>query len=86
MYIVELSFDGSPERLELRPAHREKLAALHAKGTCPMAGPFPDQSGAALIFDVDTEAEVDAILDDDPYYRAKGVTVVRKQPWSPLPL
>lgn len=86
MYIVELAFDGSPDRLELRPAHRQKLTDLRAKGTLVQAGPFPDESGAVLIFDLPDEAAVDETMSDDPYYRAKGVTVVRKQPWNPLPL
>ncbi|MGH8876476.1 MAG: YciI family protein [Stackebrandtia sp.] len=86
MYLVELSFDGDPDRLALRPAHREKLADLHARGIVPMAGPFPDESGAVLVFDVADEAELDTVMADDPYYRAKGVTITRKQPWKPLPL
>lgn len=86
MYLVELAFDGSPDRLELRPEHRAKLTALHAAGTIVLAGPFPDESGAMLVFDLPDEAAVDAVLADDPYYAAKGVTVVRKQPWNPLPL
>lgn len=86
MYIVELSFDGNPARLDLRPAHRQKLSALHAAGSLVLAGPFPDQSGAVLIFDLPDEAAVDKVMADDPYYRADGVTIVRKQPWEPLPL
>ena len=86
MFLVELSFDDRPDRLELRPAHREKLSALHARGIVPLAGPYPDGSGAMLVFDVADEAEVDRILADDPYYSAAGVTIVRKQPWDTLPL
>ena len=51
-----------------------------------MAGPFPDQSGAVIVYDVDTLDELDALLEQDPYYRAPGVTIVRKQPWSLLDL
>ena len=82
--VVELRFGPEPERLALRPAHREKLAALHAEGRLVMAGPFADESGALLVFDVASEEALDAVLADDPYYAAPGTTVVRRQPWTPL--
>lgn len=81
MYVVELAFDGNPARLELRPAHREKLTALHAAGTVRMAGPYADDSGALLVFDVPDEEALDAILADDPYYVADGVRIVRRTEW-----
>jgi uncharacterized protein YciI len=84
MYVVELRFGPEPERLALRPAHRERLAALHAAGTVVMAGPFADESGALLVFDVDSEEALDAVLADDPYYAAPGNTIVRRQEWTPL--
>ncbi|MFG2979773.1 LuxR C-terminal-related transcriptional regulator [Streptomyces sp. NPDC048258] len=42
MWIVELAFTQGPERLAARPAHREKLTALHEKGLLRMAGPLAD--------------------------------------------
>jgi uncharacterized protein len=84
MFVVELTFTDDPARLAARPAHRELLRQLHADGVLLMAGPFPDDSGALLIFDVDDAAELDRILDQDPYYTTPGVTVSRRQPWSPI--
>jgi uncharacterized protein len=84
MYLVELAFDGSPERLALRPAHRELLQQLRDAGQLVMAGPFVDESGAVLIFDVASAAEVASLMAEDPYYRASGVTVVRTQEWRPV--
>ncbi|MEV4510016.1 YciI family protein [Dactylosporangium sp. NPDC049525] len=83
MFLLELAFDGSPDRLAVRPAHRERLQAHHAAGRLILAGPYPDETGALLVFDVTAE-EFEAIIDDDPYYRAPGVTVVRRQEWNPL--
>ncbi|MEV6967626.1 YciI family protein [Hamadaea sp. NPDC051192] len=83
MHVIELSFDGNPDRLAARPAHREYLAALHAEGVVVASGPFPDDSGALLIFDVD-RARVDQIIAEDAYYRAPGVTVVSVREWSPI--
>jgi uncharacterized protein YciI len=84
MFVLELSFDGNPERLQHRPAHREVLTSLKERGSVVMAGPFPDDSGALLIFDVESEAECQALIDADPYYRAPGVTIVGVREWSPV--
>ena len=83
MQVVELAFDGDPRRLDARPAHREQLVELHERGTLVMAGPWPDESGALLVFDAD-EAGVEEILAADPYYRAPGVAVVSVRSWAPL--
>ncbi|GIF64651.1 hypothetical protein Ais01nite_26860 [Asanoa ishikariensis] len=84
MYLLELAFDGNPERLEHRPAHREVLAALKERGKVAMAGPYADESGALLIFDVATEEEFEALVAADPYYRAPGVTIAAKRLWNPV--
>ena len=82
MYVVELAFDGNPARLALRPAHRDKLTALHAAGKVRLAGPYADESGALLVFDVPDEEALDAIIADDPYYAADGVRIVRRTQWN----
>ncbi len=84
MFVVELTFDGNPERLAARPAHRERLTRLHGEGTILAAGPFPDDSGALLIFDVPDEDELDRVLSEDPYYQAPGVAITRRQQWDPI--
>lgn len=84
MFVVELAFGGDEERLAARPAHRERLQRLREDGALRMAGPFADDSGALLIFDVPDEATLEGILADDPYYGTPGVTVVSRQQWSPI--
>jgi uncharacterized protein YciI len=84
MYVVELSFTDAPRRLAARPAHRERLQGLHSDGVVKMAGPYPDDSGAMLVFDVADAAALDELLAADPYYRTEGVTVVRTQAWAPF--
>jgi uncharacterized protein YciI len=84
MFMLELSFDDNPERLKHRPAHRELLAGLKERGLVAMAGPYADESGALLIFDVATADELEAIVESDPYYRAPGVTVAAKREWNPV--
>ena len=82
MFAVEVEFSGDPARLELRPEHRSRLAALHDAGKVRLAGPWADESGALLVLDVPDEAAVHEILDDDPYYRASGVTIRRIVEWN----
>lgn len=84
MFAVQLAFSDDPARLELRAAHRERLAGLAADGHLLAAGPWSDDSGALLVFVVSSREELDAILAADPYYSAPGVTVSSVREWSPV--
>ena len=84
MFVVELAFDATPERMQARPAHRERLQTLRAQGRLVMAGPYADDSGALLVFDVAALDELQQLLDEDPYYRTAGVTVLRRTEWTPI--
>lgn len=84
MWMVELAFTDDPERIAARPAHRERLRALHAEGIVRMAGPWADDSGAVIVVDVDDRAAVDTMMADDPYFRTGGVTVVGVRHWKPF--
>jgi uncharacterized protein YciI len=84
MYAVHLAFSDDISRLALRPAHRENLAGLAADGRLLGAGPWSDDSGALLVFVVDSRAELDAIMAADPYYSAPGVTVTSVEEWNPV--
>ncbi len=81
MICVELTFSDDPSRLELRPQHRDQLAALHAAGDLVMAGPWADETGALLVFSCD-RASVDRVLAEDPYYSAPGVGVASIRDWK----
>ncbi|MEV7520635.1 YciI family protein [Streptomyces sp. NPDC091371] len=83
MIILELAFTAFPERLAARPAHRAVLARLHEEGRLLAAGPWADDSGALLVFDAD-RAEVERIVDADPYYRTRGVRVAGLREWAPV--
>jgi uncharacterized protein len=83
MCIVELAFTASSERLAARPAHRAVLARLHHEGSVVAAGPWTDDTGAMLIFDVPRE-ELGRILDADPYYHVAGVEIARILEWTPI--
>ena len=83
MYVLELAFGDDEERLTARPAHRERLARLHAEGRLALAGPWADDSGALLVFRTD-EPGLREIIAADPYYTTPGVTIVSSRLWQPL--
>lgn len=83
-FAVQLRFTDTDRRLQVRPAHREYLTALKAAGKLVAAGPFADQTGALLVYDVADEAELRAILADDPYTPADVYEIVTLQEWQPL--
>jgi uncharacterized protein YciI len=84
MYAVQLAFSDDPARLELRPAHRERLASLVADGRLLAAGPWSDDSGALLVFLVDSRDELDEVMGADGYYTAPGVSVAGIHEWNPV--
>lgn len=83
MIVLELAFTEAPQRLAARPAHRQRLVELHARGTLVMAGPWADDSGALLVFDAN-RSEVDELMAQDPYYTTEGVRVVGLREWRPI--
>jgi len=84
MWIVELSFTATPERLAARPGHRARLTELHQQGIVRMAGPWADDSGALIVLDVPDETTLDQVLAADPYFTTPGVTVTAKREWQPF--
>jgi uncharacterized protein YciI len=83
MYAVQLAFSDDNVRLGLRPGHRETLAGLAADGRLLAAGPWSDDSGALLVFLVDSREELDEIFAADPYYSAPGVAITVEE-WNPV--
>ncbi|GAB3928658.1 hypothetical protein GCM10029976_026880 [Kribbella albertanoniae] len=85
-FVVQLQFDlaETDERLAVRPAHREYLNELKEAGKLVAAGPFTDQTGALLVYDVADEAELRDILAKDPYTPADVYQLALLTEWQPL--
>ncbi|QYC41833.1 YciI-like protein [Nonomuraea coxensis DSM 45129] len=77
-------FKNEPERLEVRPAHREHLQALLQKGQLITAGPWADDTGALHIYEVADEAELREILSRDPYTAVDAYDIAVLREWTPI--
>jgi uncharacterized protein YciI len=84
LFALQLKFTDTDRRMRVRPAHREYLTSLRAAGKLLTAGPYADQSGALLIYDVADEAELREILAKDPYTPADVYEIASLQEWQPL--
>jgi uncharacterized protein YciI len=82
--------DDQELRLRTRPTHREYLRSLFDVGKIVMSGPWEDETGMLLVYDVADLAEAQQLLAQDPY-RSAGVLanatikewrVVLRAPWS----
>jgi uncharacterized protein YciI len=84
MWIIELRFLPTPERLAARPAHRGRLTALHRENVVRMAGPLAGDAGAVIIAEAPDRKAVDSLIAADPYFATAGVDVVQIREWDPF--
>ncbi len=76
-FTVETTYTDDRDRLAaVRPRHREYLGRLVERGTVTAAGPWADDSAGFAIYRVADRAELDRLLDEDPYTTG-GVAVGR---------
>ncbi|TRY19892.1 hypothetical protein FOJ82_03155 [Tessaracoccus rhinocerotis] len=85
LYAVEYSYVTDAAALdEHRPAHREFLRAL-LPTPLVVAGAYQeaDSPGALLLVRADSDAEVEQLLDEDPFWQRKLITQRRVRLWNP---
>jgi uncharacterized protein YciI len=83
-FVLQLSFKNDARRLEVRPAHREYLRGLLDEGKLVTAGPFADDKGALLVYDVADEAALRDIMAADPYTVADVYDIEQLREWTPI--
>ncbi|WP_328397425.1 YciI family protein [Nocardia sp. NBC_00416] len=74
----------SADRDTHRPRHRAWLAGLLAEGTLVTSGPYPDGSGALLLFRAADSATLGEVLPQDPFAQEKLIDEVRAVEWQPV--
>lgn len=65
-----------------RPRHREYLTALKASGRLFMAGPFPDGSGALIVYEAESPEVAERLLTDDPFHQDGVFQQWVIRPWN----
>jgi uncharacterized protein len=84
-FAVEYAYiEDVPKRHAVRPEHRHFLRELAEQGKVLAAGAWTADDGGLLLFDVDDEAELAKILDNDPYKGAEVIASTKVTAWSPV--
>jgi len=84
-FAVEYAYIADvPKRHAVRPEHRDFLRGLAEQGKVLAAGAWTADDGGLLLFDVDDEAELAKILDNDPYKGAEVIASTKVTAWSPV--
>ncbi|MFD0364301.1 YciI family protein [Nocardia sp. GCM10030253] len=73
-----------PGRDTYRPEHRGWLSGLVEAGTLLSSGPYPDGSGALLLFQADDETALKGLLAQDPFARENLIDAIRAVEWVPV--
>ncbi|MBF6173980.1 YciI family protein [Nocardia blacklockiae] len=73
-----------PARDEHRPEHRAWLSGLVDQGTVLSTGPYPDGSGALLLFRADDAEALAKLLAEDPFARLDLIDAKRAVEWQPV--
>lgn len=53
----------------VRPVHREYILGLKQRGQMAIAGPFTDDSGGLLVYEAETQEEVENFIRQDPFFK-----------------
>jgi uncharacterized protein len=75
-------YENKEKIQDTRPAHREYLGKLHAEGKLHTAGPFTDDSGSLIVYEVETEQEAKELIENDPFHEAGIFASYAIKPWK----
>ncbi|MEY4993706.1 MAG: hypothetical protein RIS82_828 [Actinomycetota bacterium] len=85
IFAVTYFYSASPEQLaEVRPLHREWLAARFESGQLLASGPKVNTPGALLIWTAESVDELAALLDLDPFDIAGFIGERVIEEWNPI--
>ena len=85
IFAVEYSYTQATlaGRDKHRASHREWLAGLVTDGTLLSSGPYPDGSGALLLFRAADHGALLTLLAEDPFAAEDVIDGVRATEWQP---
>lgn len=83
-FIVEFRYGvDRAQRQEFHPAHADYLHNLADRGVLLLGGPLVGENAGLLCYEVADRAELQRVLDDEPYIKAGIVAETRIQQWNP---
>jgi uncharacterized protein YciI len=71
---------GKPVSQQPLKGHGSYMLSLYTQGTLKFAGPFMDDTGGAVMLEVDTESQAKDLVANDPAVKS-GVFVHELHPW-----
>lgn len=81
-YAVTIEYGPDKTKIdEHRPPHRVYLRGLIESGKLVIAGPFLDDSGGLIVYNVDSEEEVEQVIKADPFYKGGVFQTWVIRPW-----
>ncbi|MCE7005279.1 YciI family protein [Kibdelosporangium philippinense] len=77
-YTADVTYTTDRDKLDaVRPAHRDYLRGLVDRGLVVAAGPFADDLGGFVVYQVEDRVQLDKLLAEDPY-STDGVVAKRE--------
>ncbi len=77
-----IEYAKSDRITEVRPRHREYLASLKEQGKLWASGPFEDDSGALIIYEAESQADAERLIQADPFNEAGVFQSYTMKPWK----
>lgn len=70
-YAAQVTYapDAADRRVPVREEHLTRIAKLMDEGAIVLAGAYDDMSATLLVFDLENEDAVKAIIESDVYWR-----------------
>jgi uncharacterized protein len=86
IFAVQYSYSEATtaERDTYRPSHRDYLRGLLATGELLSSGPYPDGSGALLLFRATDKETLAALLAADPFVTQNLIAEITTVEWHPV--
>ena len=79
--IIEYTPDKS-KIAELRPPHRDYIQGLKKEGKVALAGPITDDSGGLIVYEAESQEEVEQWMRADPFGQGGVFVSWSIRPWN----
>jgi uncharacterized protein len=81
-YVLEQRYVDAERRARERAGHLEYIRALAAQGRLVAAGPWQDDTGSLIVYDVPDEQAARDLHAEDPYTTGGVTEVVSLRAWK----